>query len=137
MICERIIYKNILNEPELICLRSILETLQKSFKHSYLAPIILFNINFCLHTVKWFQVLFTLIVLLANSTGLQRNWGKHKNTCFYLIWGCCIQIWNPFLLITSSFFLDMHSVHFVHIRYIKAYMNSGLILIFWVLWLIF
>ena len=27
------------------------------------------------------------------------------------------------------FFLDMHSVHFVHIRYIKAYMNSGLILI--------
>ena len=23
----------------------------------------------------------------------------------------------------------MHSVHFVHIRYIKAYMNSGLILI--------
>ena len=26
-------------------------------------------------------------------------------------------------------FLDMHSVHFVHIRYIKAYMNSGLILI--------
>ena len=27
------------------------------------------------------------------------------------------------------FFLDMHSVHFVHIRYIKAYMNSGLIII--------
>ena len=27
------------------------------------------------------------------------------------------------------FFLDTHSVHFVHIRYIKAYMNSGLILI--------
>ena len=41
---------------------------------------------------------------IDNNTGLQRNWGKHKNTCFYLIWGCCIQIWNPFLLITSSFF---------------------------------
>ena len=25
-------------------------------------------------------------------------------------------------------FLDMHRVHFVHIQYIKAYMNSGLIL---------
>ena len=36
--------------------------------------------------------------------GLQRNWGKHKNTRFYLIWGCWIQISNPFLLITSSFF---------------------------------
>ena len=39
-----------------------------------------------------------------NNTGLQRNWGKHKNTRFYLIWRCWIQIWNPFLLITSSFF---------------------------------
>ena len=53
-----------------------------------------------------------------NYTGLQRNWGKHKNTRFYLIWGCWIQIWNPFLLITSSF-LDMHSVHFV-----KAYITG-------------
>ena len=50
-----------------------------------------------------------------NNTGLQRNWGKHKNTRFYLIWECWIQIWNPFLLITSIFF-DMHSVHFVHIH---------------------
>ena len=75
-------------------------------------------------------------LIQKDNTGLQRNWGKHKNTRFYLIWGCCIQIWNPFLLITSSF-LDMHSVHFVHIRYIKAYMNSGLILILWDLWLIF
>ena len=41
---------------------------------------------------------------LYNYTGLQRNWGKHKNTRFYLIWGCWIQIWNPFLLITSGFF---------------------------------
>ena len=65
------------------------------------------------------------MVLSPNNTGLQRNWGKHKNIRFYLIWGCWIQIWNPFLLITSNF-LDMHSVHFVHIRYIKAYMNSGL-----------
>ena len=65
-----------------------------------------------------------------NNTGLQRNWGKHKNTRFYPIWGCWIQVWNPFLLITSSF-LDLHSVHFVHMRYIKVYMNSGLILILW------
>ena len=72
----------------------------------------------------------------SDNTGLQRNWGKHKDTRFYLIWGCWIQIWNPFQLFTSSF-LDMHSVHFVHIRYIKAYMNSGLILILWDLWLIF
>ena len=72
----------------------------------------------------------------SNNTGLQRNWGKHKNTRFYLMWGCWIQIWNPFLLITSSF-LEMHSVHFVHVRYIKAYMNSGLILILWDLSLIF
>ena len=71
-----------------------------------------------------------------DNTGIQRNWGKHKNTRFYVIWGCWIQILNPFLLITSSF-LDMHRVHFVHIRYIKAYMNSGLILILWDLWLIF
>ena len=40
----------------------------------------------------------------TDYTGLQRNLGKHKNTHFYLIWGCWIQIWNPFLLITSSFF---------------------------------
>ena len=71
-----------------------------------------------------------------NYTGLQRNWDKHKNSRYYLIWGCWIQIWNPFLLITSSF-LDMQSVYFVHIRYIKVYMNSGLILIFGDLWLIF
>ena len=76
------------------------------------------------------------IDLFKNYTGLQRNWGKHKNTRFCLIWGCGIQIWNPFLLIISSF-LDMHSVHFVHIRYIKVYMNSGVILILWDLWLIF
>ena len=72
-------------------------------------------------------------LLKTNYTGLQRNWGKHRNTRFDLIWGCWIQIWNPFLLITSSF-LDMHCVH---IRYIKVYMNSGLILILWDLWLIF
>ena len=71
----------------------------------------------------------------VNYTGVQRNWGKLKNNRFYLIWGCWIQIWNPFLLITSSF-LDIHSVN-VHIRFIKAYMNSGLILILWDLWLIF
>ena len=47
---------------------------------------------------------------ITNYTALQRNWDKHKNTRFYLIWGCWMQIWNPFLLITSSF-LDMHSVH--------------------------
>ena len=34
-------------------------------------------------------------------------------------------------------FLDMNSVHFMHIRYIKACMNSGLILILWDLWLMF
>ena len=79
----------------------------------------------------------SLFFFFVDYTGLQRNWGKHKNTRFYLIWGCWIQIWNPFLLITSSFFLDMHSVHFVHIRYIKVYMNSGLILILWDLLLIF
>ena len=39
-----------------------------------------------------------------DNTGLQRSWGKHKNTRFYLIWGRWIQIWNPFLLITTSFF---------------------------------
>ena len=65
-----------------------------------------------------------------NNTGLQRNWRKHKNTHFYLIWGYWIQIWNLFLLIASDF-QDMHSVHLVHIGYIKAYMNSGLILILW------
>ena len=42
--------------------------------------------------------------IIKNYTGLQRNWGKHKNTRFYLIWECWIQISNPFLLITSSFF---------------------------------
>ena len=41
---------------------------------------------------------------IRNYTGLQRNWGKHKNTRFYLIWGCWIQIRNPFILIISSFF---------------------------------
>ena len=30
---------------------------------------------------------------------------------------------------SSPSFLDMHSVHFVHIWYVKAYMNLGLILI--------
>ena len=90
-------------------------------------------------TSVWYSVRTNLTKLkwrITDNTGLQRNWGKHKNTRFYLICECWIQIWNPFLLITSSF-LDMHSVHFVHIRYIKAYMNSGLILILWDLWLIF
>ena len=93
----------------------------KGFPYRYLTLIILFNINYL------FQIMVSDIPN-SNNTGLQRNWDKHKNTRFYLIWGCWIQIWNPFLLITSSF-LEMHSVHFVHIRYIKAYINSGLILI--------
>ena len=61
--------------------------------------------------------------VLIDYTGLQRNWGKHKNTPFYLIWGCWIQIWNPFLLITSSF-LDMHSVH---IRVYEFRVNSNIV----------
>ena len=56
-----------------------------------------------------------LRIFSSNNTGLQRNWGKHKNTHFYLIWGCWIQIWNLFLLITSSSFY-IHSVQFVHIH---------------------
>ena len=45
----------------------------------------------------------------TNYIGLQSNWGKHKYTRFYLIWGCWIQIRNPFLLITSSFFRYAYS----------------------------
>ena len=51
-----------------------------------------------------FNVSFLFKLHFVYNTGLQRNWGKHKNTRFYLIWGCWIQIWNPFLLITASFF---------------------------------
>ena len=74
--------------------------------------------------------------IILKITGLQRNWGKHKNTRFYLIECAEFKFEIRFLLITCRF-LDIHSVHFVHIRYIKAYMNSGLILILWDLWLIF
>ena len=65
----------------------------------------------------WFGLVgFYDISTTVDYTGLQRNWGQHKNTRFYLIWVCWIQIWNPFLLITSSF-LDMHSVHFLVIMH--------------------
>ena len=77
-----------------------------------------------------------IIPVLNDITSLLRNWGKHKNTRFYLIWGSWIQIWKSVFTHHLYFFLYMHSVHFVHIRYIKAYMNSGLILILWDLWLI-
>ena len=82
--------------------------------------------------LRWKQMFYSLSLLsLIDNTEASTN-----NIRFYLIWGCWIQIWNLFLLITYRF-LDKHSMHFVHVRYIKTYMNSGLILILWDLWLNF
>ena len=49
--------------------------------------------------------------LLIIITGLQRNWGKHKNICSSLILGCWFQIWRQFSLITLSFWDISECVH--------------------------
>ena len=49
--------------------------------------------------------------ICIDNTGLQRNWGKHKNTRFDLIWGCWIQIWNPFSLIFLRYAFCAYTVH--------------------------
>ena len=53
-----------------------------------------------------------------------------KIPVFYLIWGCWIQIWNPFFS-SPLVFLDMHSVHFcaytVHKGVYEFRVNSNIV----------